>query len=276
MNKPNSKRNLDMAIRRMGSTDEDYMRNRTVIANAVVGQMLPNGAVKGGSSLKMRFGDKQTRATTDLDAARATDQDSFAEEFARNLHIGWEGFTARLVEMPKARPKDVPQTYVMQPYEVKLSYLGASWCTVAFELAHNEIGDADAADLIVPADASAMLASMGFSGLRPVPVMPLHYQIAQKLHAASEPDSQRAHDLVDLQLIVANAEVDYTQTRAVCERLFAYRRRHAWPPALSANPGWDTVYAEAAKGLDVAQNVADAVAWTNDLVERIVRGGPDR
>lgn len=50
MNKPNSKRNLDMAIRRMGSTDEDYVRNRTVIANAVVGQMLPNGAVKGGSN----------------------------------------------------------------------------------------------------------------------------------------------------------------------------------------------------------------------------------
>lgn len=101
MNKPNSKRNLDMAIRRMGSTDEDYVRNRTVIANAVVGQMFPNGAVKGGSSLKMRFGDKQTRATTDLDAARATDQDSFVNEFARNLHIGWEGFTARLVECPR-------------------------------------------------------------------------------------------------------------------------------------------------------------------------------
>lgn len=276
MNKPNSKRNLDMAIRRMGSTDEDYVRNRTVIANAVVGQMLPNGAVKGGSSLKMRFGDKQTRATTDLDAARATDQDSFVNEFARNLRIGWEGFTARLVEMPKAHPKDVPQAYVMQPYEVKLSYLGASWCTVAFELAHNEIGDADVADLVVPADASAMLASMGFAELKPVPVMPLRYQIAQKLHAASEPDSQRAHDLVDLQLMVANAEVDYTQTKMVCERLFAYRRKHAWPPELAANPGWDTVYAEAAKGLDVAQDVTDAVAWTNDLIERIDQGGSNR
>lgn len=164
----------------------------------------------------------------------------------------------------------------MQPYEVKLSYLGAPWCTVAFELAHNEIGDVDVADLVVPADASAMLASMGFAELKPVPVMPLRYQIAQKLHAASEPDSQRAHDLVDLQLMVANAEVDYTQTRMVCERLFAYRQKHAWPPALAANPGWDTVYAEAAKGLDVAQDVTDAVAWTNDLIERIDQGGSNR
>ncbi len=50
MSKPNSKRNLDMAIRCMGEGDEDYLRNRAVIANAVIGQMLPNAVIKGGSS----------------------------------------------------------------------------------------------------------------------------------------------------------------------------------------------------------------------------------
>lgn len=105
MKKPNSKRNLDMAIRRLGSGDEDYLRNRAVIANAVVGQMISGAVVKGSSSLKMRFGDASTRATTDLDVARSADVDAFEATFARGLAIGWEDFTGRLVESPKATPK---------------------------------------------------------------------------------------------------------------------------------------------------------------------------
>lgn len=145
MSKPNSKRNLDMAIRRMGEGDEDYLRNRAVIANAVIGQMLPNAVIKGGSSLKIRFGDASTRATTDLDVARSVGGDEFAESFEERLSTGWEGFTGRLIARPKARPKGVPERYVMQPYEVKLSYLGSPWCTVVFEVGHDEIGDANEA-----------------------------------------------------------------------------------------------------------------------------------
>ena len=100
MSKPNSKRNLDMAIRRMGEGDEDYLRNRAVIANAVISQMLPNAVIKGGSSLKIRFGDASTRATTDLDVARSVDSYEFAESFEEMLSAGWEGFTGRLVERP--------------------------------------------------------------------------------------------------------------------------------------------------------------------------------
>ena len=259
-----------MAIRRMGSTDEDYVRNRTVIANAVVGQMLPDGVIKGGTSLKMRFGDKRTRATTDFDAARSMGLAPFIDELSRNLQSGWEGFTARVVELSPAHPQGVPSAYVMQPYEIKLSYLGSSWCTVVFELGHNEIGDADDADLVMPEDASLMLCSMGFAELKPVPVMPLCHQIAQKLHAATEPNSKRAHDLVDLQLMAANGRVDYGKTREVCERLFSYRQRQAWPPRVIEHAGWETIYIEAAEGLDVLPAVADAVAWTNDLIERIV------
>lgn len=40
MKRPNSKRNLDMAIRRLGSADEDYVANRTLIANAIVGSLM--------------------------------------------------------------------------------------------------------------------------------------------------------------------------------------------------------------------------------------------
>lgn len=270
MKKPNSKRNLDMAIRRLGSCDEDYLRNRAVIANAVVGQMIPGAVVKGGSSLKMRFGDASTRATTDLDVARSEGIDAFEAAFARDLAIGWEGFTGRLVERPKATPKDVPPQYVMQPYEVKLSFLGSPWCTVLFEVGHDEIGDADEVEYVLPKDASRMLEGMGFPKLDPVALMPLNYQIAQKIHDASEPNSQRAHDLVDLQLIVRYGDVDLPLVRTTCERLFAYRQMQPWPAAIVANEGWDSIYSEAAEGLDVLQEVADAVPWANQLIDEIV------
>ncbi len=37
MKRPSSVRNLDMAIRRFGVSEEDYLGNRTVIANGVRG-----------------------------------------------------------------------------------------------------------------------------------------------------------------------------------------------------------------------------------------------
>lgn len=146
------------------------------------------------------------------------------------MATGWEGFTGRLVELPKAHPEGVPEPYVMQPYAVKLSYLGRPWCTVDLELGYNELGDADHADMVVPADANELLAAMGLPEFGPIPLMALHYQIAQKLHGASEPGSQRAHDLVDLQIMVENGEIELRATRNTCIRLFSYRRMQAWPP----------------------------------------------
>lgn len=41
-----------------------------LVANVVVGQMLPPGVIKGGTALKVRLGDAHTRFSRDLDAAR--------------------------------------------------------------------------------------------------------------------------------------------------------------------------------------------------------------
>ena len=67
--RPINARRLNEAIRRLGGGDEGFVAKRSLMANAIVGQLLPNGAVKGGSALKLRFGDSATRATSDLDAA---------------------------------------------------------------------------------------------------------------------------------------------------------------------------------------------------------------
>lgn len=75
MKQPNSRANLDKAIQRIADGDRDtYIGIRAVIANTVVGQMLPDGAVKGGSSIKLRLGDAGTRFTTDLEEMLAASE----------------------------------------------------------------------------------------------------------------------------------------------------------------------------------------------------------
>ncbi len=154
MSRPNSRRNLDIAIERIAHDGEDAIRIRRNLANAIVGQLLPDGAVKGGSSLKLRFGEGSARFSRDLDTARASDIDSYAEALESALMAGWNGFTGRLVRGRQASPKGVPANYVMQPFEVKLSYNGKSWMTVPLEVGHNEIGDAEEPDMRVPEEAS--------------------------------------------------------------------------------------------------------------------------
>lgn len=58
MDRPNSRRNLDMAIEWFAEDGDGAVRIRRTMANAIVGQLLPDGAVKGGarSSLDSAMG----------------------------------------------------------------------------------------------------------------------------------------------------------------------------------------------------------------------------
>jgi hypothetical protein len=109
---------------------------------------------------------------------------------------------------------------------VKLDYLGRPWRTVKFELGHNEIDDAVEPEFRISADLIELFTDLGLPAPGPIAVMRADHQVAQKLHAASEPDSERVRDLVDLQLLDRGEDLDLAQVRATCERLFEYRRMH--------------------------------------------------
>lgn len=83
--RPNSRRNLDIAIERVAGRGPAFVQARTLMADAVVAQMLPDGAVKGGSALKLRFGDAGTRFSEDLDTARA----SCIDEYIKMRPMQW-------------------------------------------------------------------------------------------------------------------------------------------------------------------------------------------
>lgn len=156
----------------------------------------------------------------------------------------------------------------MHPFNIKMSYLGRPWCTVSLEVGHNEIGDADEPDSMTPPELVRMIEELGFTDLKALPIMPLHYQIAQKIHGASEPGSRRAHDLIDLQVIVQNGDVDLALTRRTCERLFAYRNTHSWPPTVEKGEEWESLYA-AQLLPSILQTADEAVAWVNNIIKTI-------
>lgn len=159
----------------------------------------------------------------------------------------------------------------MQPFDVKLDYRGRPWCTVKFELGHNEIGDADEPEYQLADGLVQLFTAVGLEAPKPVPVICVDHQVAQKLHALSEPGSERVRDLVDLQLLEGGEDLDLPGARATCERLFAYRRQQPWPPAVEVGDGWATLYEAAVEDVNVLTDVEAAVDWVNGFVEQIAR-----
>lgn len=272
-------RNLSSLRQRLTNIEgkAESVNRRTVgMALVVVGQMLPAGAIKGGSAMALRYG-TATRFTKDLDAARAGSMEEFTSELENRLRDGWAGFTGRLVTRAAPSPAGVPSAYIMQPFDVKLDYLGKPWCTVKFELGHNEIGDADEPETVLADDLAGLFESVGLPRPQPVNVMRSDHQIAQKLHAATGPESERAHDLIDLQLLEREEDLNLELVRETCTRVFIYRAGHQWPPVMVVNDNWDTLYAAAADGLEVLPDAATAAAWANDFIRRIdVAAAPDK
>ena len=275
MKRPNSAANLIRAIKRYCGVNQDDIRLARAMADVIVGQMLPSGVVKGGSSLMFRYGGAVTRYTKDVDTARSVELEAYLESLRLKLAEGWNGFAGKIVDVEPPSPPNVPKPYLMMPYDIKLQYLGKSWMTVRIEVGHNEIGDADAFETMLPDDIAAAFVDLGFPKPNEIPVMKLSYQVAQKLHAVSGINSDRAHDLIDLQLIDKYSILDLGDVRSKCERLFKYRCEQAWPPVIIKGDRWSSVYNEAYTTLRkpemVLSAVDDAVEWVNEFVNRIVK-----
>lgn len=267
---PNSKANLEKAIVRFAGNPVRANEIRNLMANAIVAQMIGDGVVKGGTGLKFRYGEAMSRVTMDLDTAWKTGLDDFLKNLRGRLSAGWNGFGGEVRILRQGSPVGVPFDYVMQPCDVKLNYLGRPWYTVSLEIGHNEIGDADVSDMVeIPKVLADLFDFLSLPRPSAIPAMRLEYQVAQKLHGASAPSSRRAHDLIDLQLIVGNGDVDLARAAGVCRQLFRYRKVHDWPPTIVKGEGWEAYYGEQRGDLPVLPTVDEAIAWANELIAKI-------
>lgn len=134
-------------------------RARVMLCTLIVSQMLPKAVVvKGGMGVKLRFSERGTRATSDLDISTRVRGEQFEQAFRARLAEGWGtappsrgeqrrnpgapdrvAFTAtvrpvRLHDPGLARPE-----YAMHPYRVSLAFLGSSWGALDAEVSDAEI-----------------------------------------------------------------------------------------------------------------------------------------
>ena len=274
---PSNLNHLQSLISKIASErGREVKRVQRAVANTIVGQMLPPGVVKGGTAMKLRVGEAGSRFTPDLDASRshAISLDDYLDQLAERLAAGWHGFTGAITPGRVPQPEGVPDDYIMKPFEIRLSYKFKTWLTVTFELGRDEVGSTVTFESRMASDIAEIFTALGFPQPDPIPVLALDHQIAQKLHACTSIDpktgeNERAHDLVDLQILEQEEMIDLAASGVTARRLFISRGRQAWPPAVRAYSRWDTVYAEAADGLGVLGTIDEAVGWANAFVALI-------
>lgn len=265
---PKSIRTINDRLKNLGPID--IGRKSKIMANVIAAQMLPSSALRGGTSLKIRYGDRQTRGSKDLDIALAIDRDKFIIQFKDNLSLGWNGFTGILKQSRKiSNPEKVPLKYITETWDLKLSFNGNDWLSQEIDLGHDEIGDTFDVEFESSSEINTWFKICGLPIPNPVPVIKVHHQIAQKIHALASNSLERIHDLVDLQVIFNNQDIDQSTTATTCLSLFKSRRTIMWPPELTFCIESTSLYAQAVEYTGVIPDLEIAVNWFNEMIAKL-------
>ena len=160
---------------------------------------------------------------------------------------------------------------------------GRVWRNIKVEVAADE-GQARAGVDVV---SGVPLDHFGLPSTGELAVMVLEYQVAQKLHAVTDPDeppdfsNDRVRDIVDLTLILDGHFVerdDLSELRAACEDIFSARGAEAvhlrtpprlWPPTIKAHARWRAEYATMALDHGLDQDLDRAVRALNGWIGEI-------
>jgi hypothetical protein len=115
------------------------------------------------------------------------------------------------------------------------------------------------------------LDELGLVGPPSVPCLPIAFQIAQKLHAFTDPGvgrEERVRDLVDI-LLLRELIDDYASLRSACITLFSLRGTHDWPPEVHVSDRTTAEYERLAR--EVSHPIATVEAALAELHEFIAR-----
>lgn len=240
--------------------------------------------LKGGLLMEFHLG-LNARATKDVDALFRGEVEYFEHALDSAISDPWGPFTLQrtaIEEISGAHRLVKPRRF-----DLKLLIKGAVWRRIKVEVSFPEGRIAEGAEP-VPAPHG------GFFGITTpdhLAGIAMAYQVAQKLHACTDPDeppgfiNDRVRDVVDLLLIrdrfypallasaVRAACVDVFDARAA-EALEVGRPTRRWPPRLIVpNDEWARAYPALAESVGVSLTLEQAVAEVGDWVELIEHTG---
>jgi hypothetical protein len=269
-------------------------RLRWLIASSVVIAALqravdefdePLFLLKGGTYLQHRL-NWEGRPTKDVDGLVRGDIKEFLVHLDHALTLAWGPLTFSRTEVETIQTPD----RVIKPcrFQVKASVKGVVWCSVKVEIASDEAG----AGLEQERVAAPQLKHFGLETPEHLATIALRWQIAQKLHASSDPHeppgyvNDRVRDVPDLILLRRLTELEGTpslsQQRLACEALFKARALDAqalgrdirtWPCRIVAHEHWNAGYPKAAQDAGLNLSLTDAVVNVNEWITEI-QGSP--
>jgi hypothetical protein len=220
---------------------------------------------RGGVAMELRAGDK-ARATRDVDLLLRGDAVSLVLHLDAAFSESYEEFSFE---------RDEPQPLKLRPHvrrvHVKVAFRSKPFMTMVVEIA-----PPDAGDEAMEALTGHNLSTIGLEGPGTIPVLAVPWQVAQKLHAVTEPPlrdgapNRRYWDLVDLQLLQSLTVGRLSQVKDACVLTFAARKQHSWPPRITVYPEWAELYEAMATDLGMPiTDVSDAVEVVHGFIDQI-------
>ncbi len=221
-----------------------------MLAGALRRAVDDDGAVvfvtRGGVAMELRAGEK-ARVTGDVDLVLRGDPESLLAHLDASLADDYEEFSFE---------RNEPQPLELRPHvrriRVKVAFRTKPFMTLVVEVAPVEAGGDEIEEI-----AAHDLSTIGLDGPNIISVLAVRWQIAQKLHAVTEPplrpggENPRYWDLIDLQLLQALTGENLAPVKDACQRIFAARGQQPWPPYITTYPDWSDRYATMAGGLDM-------------------------
>lgn len=243
--------------------------------------------LKGGTMLQYRL-PGMSRTTQDIDGLVRGDLDRFIAELdiALGEPLGPLTFMRDVVE-----EINVPHRKVKpRRFDIVVLLNGVTWRRVQVEIAPDE-GQAGAQPEQIT---TPLLTGFGLPTPAHLVCLSMRYQIAQKIHACTDPHypphhvNDRPRDVVDLlllrDLMAATGRPQLVDVRAAAEDVFRARAREAeaaagpvrlWPTYVTAHRHWGPSFAKAAESAGVTTSLSAAVAQVSAWLRLIANASDE-
>jgi hypothetical protein len=221
------------------------------------------------------------RATKDVDTLFRGDFEEFLSELDSALCDPWGVLSFQRSEITIL--EDVPKSAKPRRFDIRLFIRGKVWRRIQVEVSPDE-GRAGVGVDVLNAPA---LSHFGLPTPDKLVGIALDYQVAQKLHACTDPHSppgspnNRVRDIVDLVLLRQNFYARTASLRGLadaCSDVFQSRAYEAqklgsasrsWPPAVVAFSHWEGDYVHPANQANLQLGLHEAIDLLNIWIQEI-------
>ena len=237
--------------------------------------------LKGGTLLQHRLS-ATARPTKDIDGLVRGNLDAFLLALEDALAEPWGPLTLRRGEVEVV---NVP-TKIVKPrrFDIIIALRGITWRRIQFEVSADESGIGQDFEVIEPPP----LSGFGLPDPEALVAIAMRFQIAQKIHAVSDPHeppesiNDRARDVVDLLLLrdlaAETGSPTLAEIHAAGAALFDARADEAqqlglpartWPPTVVGHAHWGDDYKRATAPASVELPLDAAVAEINAWIGQV-------